>query len=314
MKSKDFFRELDDYAAQLRRTIEAEVEGFSTAPEDIKARREKVLDPVDGYEYFTKNYFPHYISSGSQSDLHRFLFAELPDIAANPLSQSLVVAAPRGESKTTLVTQMYTLWRIVTARTHFTVIVMDSIDQAYPMLETVKAELEFNPRIAADFPEAAGAGKVWQAGTAVTANGVKVQVAGSGKKLRGMRHGPYRPDLCILDDIENDEQVENPAQRDKLQRWIEKTIEPLGGPAKSLTLCISAPCCITTACSRARWPISFGAAKNLKRWCAGPTISICGRRGRPSTETRASRPPMHFMRPTPRPCSKARLPRGRRAA
>lgn len=236
MKSKEFFRELEEYAAELRRTIEAEVEGFSTAPEDIKARREKVLDPVGGYEYFTKNYFPHYISSGSQSDLHRFLFAELPDMAANPLSQSLAVAAPRGESKTTLVTQMYTLWRIVTARTHFTVIVMDSIDQAYPMLETVKAELEFNPRIAADFPEAAGAGKVWQAGTAVTANGVKVQVAGSGKKLRGMRHGPYRPDLCILDDIENDEQVENPAQRDKLQRWIEKTIEPLGGPGKKFDI------------------------------------------------------------------------------
>ena len=106
---------------------------------------------------------------------------------------------------------------------------MDSIDQAYPMLEAIKAELEFNPRLLCDFPEASGQGRVWQAATIVTANDAKVQVAGSGKKLRGLRHGPYRPDLCVLDDIENDEQVRNPDQRDKLQSWLSKTVLPLGG-------------------------------------------------------------------------------------
>ena len=80
-----------------------------------------------------------------------------------------------------------------------------------------------------DFPEVCGQGRVWQAGTIVTANDVKVQVAGSGKKLRGLRHGPYRPDLTVLDDIENDEQVRNPEQRDKLNAWLTKTVLPLGG-------------------------------------------------------------------------------------
>ena len=46
---------------------------------------------------------------------------------------------------------------------------------------------------------------------------------------RGLRHGPYRPDLTILDDIENDEQVRNPEQRDKLNAWLTKTVLPLGG-------------------------------------------------------------------------------------
>ena len=49
------------------------------------------------------------------------------------------------------------------------------------MLEAIKAELEFNPRLKTDFPEVCGQGRVWQAGTIVTANDVKVQVAGSGK-------------------------------------------------------------------------------------------------------------------------------------
>lgn len=56
-----------------------------------------------------------------------------------------------------------------------------------------------------DFPEVSGQGRVWQSGTIVTRNDAKVQVAGSGKKLRGLRHGPWRPDLCVLDDIENDD-------------------------------------------------------------------------------------------------------------
>ncbi len=125
--------------------------------------------------------------------------------------------------------QLFVLWCIVTGRKRYPVIVMDSIDQAYPMLEAIKAELEFNPRLMMDFPDACGQGRVWQAATIVTRGDVKVQVAGSGKKLRGLRHGPYRPDLCVLDDIENDEQVRNPDQRDKLQSWLSKTVLPLGG-------------------------------------------------------------------------------------
>ncbi len=106
-------------------------------------------------------------------------------------------------------TQLFTLWTIIRAIKHYPVIIMDSIDQAYPMLEAIKAELEFNPRLKNDFPEVCGQGRVWRMGTIVTANNIKVTVAGSGKKLRGLRHGPYRPDLVILDDIENDEMVRN---------------------------------------------------------------------------------------------------------
>ena len=192
-------------------------------------RRAKVFDPVGGYEYFVNTYFPHYIRSPEKSDLHRFLFRRLPEIVESPEGENEAVGAPRGEGKSTQVTQLFTLWCIVTGRKHYCVIVMDSIDQAYPMLEAIKAELEFNPRLKTDFADVCGQGRVWQAGTIVTANDIKVQVAGSGKKLRGLRHGPYRPDLTILDDIENDEQVRNPEQRDKLNAWLTKTVLPLGG-------------------------------------------------------------------------------------
>lgn len=228
MKNKEFLKNLAAMADQYRRVIEAEVDGFDASPKASAERRAKVFDPVHGFEYFVNTYFPHYVRSESKSELHEFLFERLPEIIRNPECVNDATAAPRGEAKSTLVTRLFSLWTVVTGVKKFIVIAMDSIDQAYPMLEAIKAELEFNPRLKTDFPEVCGQGRVWQAGTVVTASDVKIQVFGSGKKMRGMVHGPYRPDLAILDDIENDEMVRNPEQRDKLEMWIKQTVLPLG--------------------------------------------------------------------------------------
>jgi len=224
--AKEASNDLAAYAAQLRQRIEAEVSGFSPDPLESAKR---IAPAFASFEFFVGTYFPHYIRSPHKSELHHYLFARLPEIVQSEKSETDAIAAPRGEAKSTLVSQLFVLWCLVTGRKRYPVIVMDSIDQAYPMLEAIKAELAFNPRLLCDFPEACGGGRVWQAATIVTANDCKVQVAGSGKKLRGLRHGPYRPDLCVLDDIENDEQVRNPDQRDKLQSWLTKTVLPLGG-------------------------------------------------------------------------------------
>ncbi len=71
-------------------------------------------------------------------------------------------------------------------------------------------------------------------GIIITANNVKIEGLGSGKKVRGRRHGPYRPDLVVLDDVENDEQVMSPHQRDKLTRWIDRAVLKLGPPDGSM--------------------------------------------------------------------------------
>lgn len=225
---KQFQQSLQEYVASLRQTIEAECLGFSVNPMESANRRLAVAHPETGFEYFCETYFPHYIRNEHRSELHKFLFKRLPQIIASPDGENDAIAAPRGEAKSTIVTQLFTLWCIVLALKHYPVIIMDSIDQAYPMLEAIKAELEFNPRLKCDYPELCCQGRVWRMGCILTANNIKVTVAGSGKKLRGLRHGPYRPDLVILDDIENDEMVRNPEQRDKLNTWLTKTVMPLG--------------------------------------------------------------------------------------
>lgn len=236
MKSKEFLKNLNKIAETLKANIEANCTGWNDNPNIIAERLEKVYHPITGFDYFVSNYFPHYIRNPSKSALHNYLFQRLAQVTTCPDSCLEAIAAPRGEAKSTIVSQLYTLYRIVTGATHFTLIVMDSIDQAYPMLEAIKAELEANPRLKIDFPKVVDEGRVWQAGTIVTQNNIKVQVAGAGKKLRGLRHGAYRPDLVILDDIENDENVRKPEQRDKLHNWLKKTIMPLGSAGEKLDI------------------------------------------------------------------------------
>ena len=234
MKNKELLAELKAYSDSLRQKVEAKFEGWDDSLSAISERRKKVLDPVSGYDFFVSNYFPHYVRSSSRSQLHNYLFEHLPQVLQQPSSVHLAIAAPRGEAKSTLVSQLFTLYCLVAQKKRYALIVMDSIDQAYPMLEAIKVELEFNQRLRVDFPEIAGQGRVWQAATIVTKANQKVQVAGSGKRLRGLRHGAYRPDLVVLDDIENDEQVRSPEQRDKLHDWLKKTVLPLGAAGDKL--------------------------------------------------------------------------------
>jgi predicted phage terminase large subunit-like protein len=222
--TKDFLGNIAQLASNFRRQIEAEVDGFDTNPAASRERRARAWDD---YEYFARTYFPHYVKKGNAL-LHDYLYKRLPALVDSPNGEHEAIAAPRGNAKSTLVSQIGVIWCVVTGRKRYPLIIMDAFEQAATMLEAIKAELEFNPRLLMDFPEAAGKGRVWQVGTIVTANDAKVQVFGSGKRMRGLRHGPYRPDLVIGDDLENDENVRSPEQRDKLENWLKKTVLSLG--------------------------------------------------------------------------------------
>jgi len=221
---RDFLRELGEFSAQQRAAIEAAVDGF--APSEA-ARQERVARSQADYAFFKRTYFPHYCTQPN-SVLHDFLDARLPEIVDSPRGEHDAIAAPRGEAKSTNVSLIFLIWCLVTGRKHFPVIIMDASELAATMLESVKAELEANARLLMDYPQTTGAGRVWQAGVIVTPDNRKVQSFGSGKRMRGLRHGPHRPDLAICDDLENDENVRSPEQRDKLQNWLTRTVLQLG--------------------------------------------------------------------------------------
>ncbi len=240
---KEFERELEQLGEDIRQQIELECEAFPTDAAASAERRERAM--MD-YQFFCATYFPHYVPTPHFSLFQRFIFERLPAVIDGHTDGREVHQAPRGEAKSTYETQLGSLWCICRAkwldqhgaargvapkaRKHLIGIVMNTEEQAAEMLESIKAELDTNPRLAQDFPEACGQGRVWQATTAITANNIKIRIGGTGKKLRGMKHGPYRPDLIFLDDLENDEQVKNKAQREKVQNFVLSAVLGLAPP------------------------------------------------------------------------------------
>jgi len=225
---REFEEQLARLGEEIRRTIELECEAFQSDPAASKARRERAWHD---YGFFCRTYFPHYVPTPHFSKFHEFIFARLPEVIDGKADGREVHQAPRGEAKSTYETQLGSLWCVVTGRKHMIGIFMNTEEQASEMLESIKAELDTNPRLAMDFPEATGQGRLWQATTAITANNIKIRIGGTGKKVRGMKHGPYRPDLIFLDDLENDENVRDKAQRDKVEKYVLSAILGLAGPA-----------------------------------------------------------------------------------
>lgn len=234
MKRREFLGAIAALAAEFQRKIEAECDHF---PVDARAAISRRQRAHDDFGFFCATYFPHYLKH-APSRLHEYLFARLPAVVAAPRSQTDAIAAPRGEAKSTIVSLLFVLWCDLTARKRYIVLVMDAFEQAAVQLEAIKAEYEYNPRLATDFPGGVGRGRVWQAGVIVTPGGAKVEVFGSGKRIRGRRHGPYRPDLVIGDDLENDENVRSPEQRDKLQGWLAKSVMKLAGAGQKMDVVI----------------------------------------------------------------------------
>ncbi len=227
MKPNEFLDEIGQIAEAFRRKIELEVEAFDTCVDARSERLNQVNDPLSGFRFFCETYFPHYLEEEA-SHLHEELFEMLPRALQTKEGVRELLKAPRGSAKSTYISQLFPLYCVMLCKKHYIVLVMDAFEQAAVMLEAIKAELEFNPRLLFDFPEQTGQGREWASGKIITANHIKIEGFGTGKKIRGRRHGPFRPDLAILDDVENDENVESKKQRDKLEKWISKAVLKLG--------------------------------------------------------------------------------------
>lgn len=206
-----------------------------TGPTGIRKR----LGAID-MEFFGRAYFPHYFSRPSP-DFHRELDAiwqqgvlkgryPLTPQAVKEISRlpgcRRAVAAPRGHAKSTTLTFKGTMHAVLYGYKHYPIILSDSSDQAEGFLENIRVEFEENGLIQEDFGNLQG--KVWRNNVILTSTNIKVEAIGSGKKIRGRKHRNWRPDLLVLDDIENDENVRTPEQRTKLSNWFNKAVSKAG--------------------------------------------------------------------------------------
>ena len=231
---KDFLKRDDTpERVRLRREFEA---GLPLTGEDGLRRKLGAID----MEFFGRAYFPHYFSRPSP-EFHRELAAiwqqgvlkgRYPLTPADTKAISRLpgvrraVAAPRGHAKSTNLTFKGTMHSTLYGYKHYPIIISDSSEQAEGFLDNIRVEFEENTAILEDFGSLAGS--VWRSNVLVTKTNIKIEAIGSGKKIRGRKHRNWRPDLIILDDVENDENVRTPEQRKKLKDWFDKAVSKSG--------------------------------------------------------------------------------------
>ena len=141
------------------------------------------------------------------------------------LSQNkfISVAAPRGHAKSTITDLVFLSWCIVHNKARFVLLISDTYSQATLFLESLKAELEANDMLKAFYGELKS--DKWSEGEIVT-NGIMIKAIGAGMSVRGLKYLDSRPDLVIVDDLENDEQVQSLDRREKLERWFNGALIP----------------------------------------------------------------------------------------
>ncbi|MVA19513.1 phage terminase large subunit [Agrobacterium vitis] len=233
VSAKDFRENLARMADELARWVDLSVTAFAADPKAKAERLAKAKHPETGFRFFLETYLPHYVK-GDHSRFHEEIFARVPQILTSSKGVRDLFIAPRGSSKSTHMSLGFALYCLCLGYKRYILEVCDVYAQAALLIEAIKAELTTNPRLAHDFPEATGQGRVWREGEIVTANNIRVEGLGALQKLRGRRHGPYRPDLMFFDDLENDEAVRSPEQRKKLETWIKRAALKVGPPDGSM--------------------------------------------------------------------------------
>jgi len=192
----------------------------------VKDRNVRQKVTQESFWLFFLVYFAHYIKY-ELAELHE----EIIDIIQEEKNKLVCVTAFRGSGKSTIITTASTLWSILgVQQKKFVLIVCQTKAQAKMHMMSLRAELEENRLLKSDLgPFQEEIDQEWSASSIIFSNTkARVTIASLEQSIRGIRHRQTRPDLIILDDIEDSQSVKTLDSRDKTFNWFTSEIIPLG--------------------------------------------------------------------------------------
>jgi len=189
-------------------------------------------------EVLAKTFFPERFSLPFAPQVHGKIF----DLIDGP-DNKVVIAAPRGWGKTSMVALALTSRYILFNYTGFICYINKSHDAASLQTENLRRELVVNRSIKhffghfkhrdtdkAEFEETFSK-KAW------VAYDTLVWPRGAGQQVRGVLFKNDRPGLIIIDDLEDPLHIDNKDYRDKLYEWlyadVVKSVPRIGQQAKT---------------------------------------------------------------------------------
>jgi len=127
-------------------------------------------------------------------------------------------------------TLSYPLWAMLgTPQKKCIVVASLTQNQSKTLLYQIKNELESNSLLIEDFGPFAEENDAWRADSLIIGPyGTRILAISANESIRGLRHGAYRPDLIICDDVEDINTVKTQEGRDKTYQWFTGELIPMG--------------------------------------------------------------------------------------
>jgi predicted phage terminase large subunit-like protein len=177
------------------------------------------------HQWFFSTYFSNYLTHPT-ADLHRDLFSITEDESL-PLA---VIVAFRGSAKSTILTMSYPIWSVVgRQQKKFVLIASQTQYQARVHLTNIKRELESNELLANDMGPFIEQREEWGSTSLyIPRYNARITAISTEQSVRGIRHGAFRPDLIIADDVEDMASVKTREGRNKTFDWYTSEIIPAG--------------------------------------------------------------------------------------
>lgn len=212
--------------AALRRTAFEDDTPEKQAERQRRGRR----DP----QFFGQTYLPHYFT-GPSASFHGKWQDHVLDLTEldGDRARGVVIMCPRGAAKTTTISFAEALHILVFDLLPFFCLVTDILAQAEEIVAAIEEELAENELLRSDFGELLADASPTKWGKQVTTRaGARLQALGMSSSYRGIKHGPHRPYLFLVDDPENDQGVRNDKiraqRRNLIRRPMRKALEPGG--------------------------------------------------------------------------------------
>lgn len=188
---------------------------------DAKTRRPLVRA---SHQYFFLAYFGHYMQCPA-APFHQELFTLTQQLP--PLS---VILAFRGSAKSTIMTLSLPIWSVVgVPQKKFILIIARTQEQARQFMRNIREELERNDLLRNDLGPFRMEEDEWRNLVLVIPKyGAKIMAVSVEQSVRGLRHGPHRPDLIVCDDMEDMQSVKTKEGRDSVYDFLKRDLLPAG--------------------------------------------------------------------------------------
>ena len=163
---------------------------------------------------------------------------EMFHIIQKPEYSFVAIMAFRESGKSTIMNMANILWSILgKPGKKFVVIIGKTQEQAKSHFASIKAELENNELLREDFgPFAENAEDLKRLSLEFVYHGSKIMSVTREQSIRGLKYGPFRPDLIIGDDLEDISSVFDHKETEILYERFEKEIIPLGSSGTRIVI------------------------------------------------------------------------------